>query len=1088
MKTPITWVIPPQLVRDPGIARCKEQTHIATECTNDVKDFERRCKRCGSHRHGEPDCKAPLKRQCKRCDGPHYDQICPNALNTSIHPSRNRPSASNNAITATSTPESVKISQMFSAIGLGVMECNATDSVSASPAFTADVEFAPNITFQGLLDTGASESFVSPEIVNQLIKSRYVTRSQFHSLNPACSIHFANGHVQQSDSMMQAIVKVYGKEIDTQFIVLSNVSPKLILGRPLIAKLDLFKSPQSLTSTETHPNSDASAIELKTTSIVTRTPEEPVIAWIEARPSTRESGKEQLFIRNPIMETTKFNPVREAPRPRSTVVESIILARLMQMLGEDFVEEVSLEQCSYICPIVLKDKKSEENIPRVFPDTALHQRYRVTCDLRGFNKLKICVDGNGSSFLVPASLSSLPPVQKSVTQYQVPSTEILRHLPVNCHWFSKIDLRDAYNYVKLPVSMRFVCVEAYDPSKGRSRFFRFTGMMQGWTLSPCYFRMVASYILDRVRPKISTSVSSAFFQDDIILGAPYEEKSQLIEATDTAIEVCGKYSFKCRPEKVLKAVPQIAFCGYEVSGAGCRPSETRRKFTKSFAQKLWSQFLLEYPSVTPLVSWIRSITGCFQYLSNHLSPECHSSLRKLYSHLSVLSDSRSKTNIPIQEFQRPFFLLANYVCNGLPRLFVGSFSAVAPAFVLTVLLADANANSWSGLLLKLAQIPGTQNPDFNPGFQKSFDDLRHKLEDEFDFDIPKDARFYPCRVFGGKFDKTAQRSSSTYRERVAQLLLFSEAQGLVEGPLICVSDNANVRKEWHDIEDHFGARLLTAWALFNSQVSHAVWLPRSSIPELADVCARIIESPELTSPLTFDCGFDANTPERVIECDTSNTPDPLTLDSATLFASNVIDLPTQLIEEIIYGYTADAKTTYKGVRMCDIYSFKIGNDRDQSKHASFFELDRNKLLWYLNMHNPRLYLPSATTTVFGNVSLRGYVIRRAHSAANIHFGIAKTTALLEWTWWPSLSRDVMDFVGGCWICLNNKSLLVKSHMISRHSSTSGHATAPFQHWSLDHFEYESRFVLLVVDSFSHLAVCCPVGNTSAENIAVSVGY
>jgi transposase InsO family protein len=405
---------------------------------------------------------------------------------------------------------------------------------------------------------------------------------------------------------------------------------------------------------------------------------------------------------------------------------------------------------------------------------------------------------------------------------------------------------------------------------------------------------------------------------------------------------------------------------------------------------------------------------------------------------------------------------------------------------MTVLLADANANSWSGLLLKLARIPGTQDPDFNPRFQEPFDELRIKLTSDFDFDIPKDARFYPCRVFGGRFDKTAQRSSSTYRERAAQLLLFSEAHGLVEGPIICVSDNANVRKEWHNIEDQFGARLLTASALFKSQVSHAVWLPRSSIPELADVCARIIESPELTSPLTFDCGFDANARESAVKDDMTTGPEPMTLDSATLLASNVFDMPTQLIEEIICGYTADTQTMYKGVRMSDIYSSKVGNDRDHTKHASFFELDQNKLLWYLNTHSPRLYLPSSTTTVFGNVSLRGYVIRRAHSPANIHFGIAKTTTLLEWTWWPSLSRDVTEFINGCWICLNNKSVLVKSHMITRHSSTSGHASAPFQHWSLDHFEYESRFVLLIVDSFSHLAVCCPVGSTSAENIAISL--
>jgi hypothetical protein len=122
-----------------GCARCKEATHIAAECKNNVKDFERRCRRCGSHKHSEPDCKAPLKRQCKRCSGSHYDQICPNPLNTSLNSSRNRPTMSNNAISTTPAPESVKISEMSKDMGKAVMECNATNSASGTPAFTADV-------------------------------------------------------------------------------------------------------------------------------------------------------------------------------------------------------------------------------------------------------------------------------------------------------------------------------------------------------------------------------------------------------------------------------------------------------------------------------------------------------------------------------------------------------------------------------------------------------------------------------------------------------------------------------------------------------------------------------------------------------------------------------------------------------------------------------------------------------------------------------------------------------------------------------------------------------------------------------------
>jgi hypothetical protein len=1067
-----------------GCYRCSEKSHVALNCENEVLDFALRCHTCGSRRHKEQACTARINRNCRRCGGAHFESICPKRI--IAQPKH----TSNNAISGISGAEEVEKEEEkgvteFDALQemlctdhncVTIIDCGMMDIVDVSPP-TVDVSVGGSPPTSALLDTGAGANFVHPDVVGDLFRQGFVEKADTFELKPPLRVRFGNGHEGETNAAIRMSIQVGDRNCVTAFAVYKNASPRFIIGRPGLRLLGLlqFNTGDIKANMKTDPHTGgASSAEL-----FACTPEiEQPPSWIEPRPSDQDEGKQKLFVRFPLFEATMFEPVREQIRPRNELSERIILSRLRKMQSEGSVRSCELEDAPYVLPIVLIDKRAEERKPRLYPDEELHARYRITVDERGYNALTVH-EIDGKAYLIPKELSSISKKSKrKVSQFQNSAYEILRHMPIKAaKYFTKIDLKDAYSSVYLPERMQHCAVEIYDRDENRHLYFRFTSLVQGWKYSPTFFRMASNFLVNECRKRIEAkfpmhAIFLSYFQDDII--AACDDRQKLIEATRIMVDTLKHFSFTVRDEKVQTATTELTFCGYKLQNYTACPTATRRKFSMDFASKLWNEFLSSYPeNSTGIVSWLKSVTGCFQYLYGYLNPDGIQSLHKLYCHLRSLNEGKVP---PIAEFEKPFRLLSDYVINGLPQFYVGAFPA--EEVTASLLLADANADGWAGFLFKLVKLDGRGTRE--APLDDIFEPVRSLLEIE-----SKNGVFVPVRMYGGRFSKTVSKQSSTFRERVAQLLLLEESLELLQGKVISISDNKNVTQRWHDIEETFGGAMTNKWINFCQNVHETVWLPRDQLPSLADVAARIIaigESSSTDSTAETSTGVqkapghlggiptDVNVPPVIEICSIANIPSLTT---------------SIVIAELIRGYELDEETKYFGIPLADIYRAKLRDD-GACKATHFFELDSNNLLWFLNAHAPRLYIPNVTSQQLGGVSVRAYLIRQAHCHSDLHFGVTKSLAQLDWAWWPCLNKDVMAFVVGCWVCITKKSRLVKSHFVTAISSTSSFVTSPFSVWFVDHFEFRERNFLLGVCGFSHFAFATQVVSIDALSTAVAL--
>ena len=728
--------------------------------------------------------------------------------------------------------------------------------------------------------------------------------------------------------------------------------------------------------------------------------------------------------------------------------------------------QCSLEQLRVVVPAVIVDKRT--GVRRCFPDAELHNRYRVTLDLRGFNKLKMYMC-NGQLVLIGATLDGVDKnleVRAAADQFQHSSFEILRHIPdrqLGC--FSKIDIRNAYNSVVLPETMRIVGTEVYDSNECRFVYFQFKTMMQGWKYSPCFFRMVAEFLVQKCReyfePEVSRNVYIAFYQDDILLSADPNFKHLVVEATETVLKVLESYSFQIRRDKVETAVEQLDFCGYQLAGKTSKPNPSRKKFTAELATKLWAELRDSYgKGETAAVKWVRSVAGIFQYCYGHLGPSQLHSLRRLHS---LVSNSTDTSVVKISEYEQPFVDLINFCCNGVPRMFLGAFSPSGRP-ICSIIITDANQESWAGMLIKIAVSDGADTP-----MQEILSSLIVQLKQRSVLDAGTYG-IYPVRLFGSKFSVTATRQSSTYRERAAMLECVYEAYPLLEGTVFAVCDNKNCQQQWHDIEC-FGS-LLSKLARFQETVADVIWINRDEIPSIVDLVARMVDT-ELPP---------------IIE----------------LSSVESIMQPDDLRGEILAGYRQDTATEYLGVRMSDIYTkvSTMGDERggiitegadNITKSAKFFETDKDGYLYFLCGSSYRLYVPNIVSHHIqgGERGLRLALIYRAHCMNDIHVGIYRTLCNTDKFWWPGQRKEIHSFIGSCWICLSKKARLVKTHQNLALSSTSARAIRPFQNWHIDHLgplqmESGGKYVLVCICAFSHYIYCVEVERVDASTTGVEL--
>jgi hypothetical protein len=575
--------------------------------------------------------------------------------------------------------------------------------------------------------------------------------------------------------------------------------------------------------------------------------------------------------------------------------------------------------------------------------------------------------------------------------------------------------------------------------------------------------MVADYLTERCRERFSEDmlrrIYIAFYQDDILLTSDPEYRALLVEATALVLEVLGLYSFTIRRDKVETAVDALDFCGYRLTGKTSKPNPSRKKFTVELANKLWTELHTSFDKGhTAVTKWVRSVAGMFQYCYGHLGPKQLSSLRSLYL---LVSNSANVESVTIADYEEPFTDLINFCCNGLPNFFLGAFMpAGKPTY--SVIVCDANQESWAGMLIKIVaerieQSSSGQLQGADAGvFEPLIEILKTRSGSEF-FSI------YPVRLFGAKFSKTTTRQSSTYRERAAMLECVYESYPLLEGEILAVCDNKNCQQQWHDIEC-FGA-LLGKFARFQEVVSEILWISRDELPSIPDMVARMVNV---------------------------DLPPVIQVNAAHFEAE-----PTDLRDEILRGYRQDNRTEYLAVRLCDIYAKKLEGSVEITEGADaitkatkFFEVDGDGYLWFISGSSVRLYVPDICSGYIdgGDRGIRLALIFRAHCMNDIHVGIHRTLCNCDKYWWPGLQKDVRSMIGSCWPCISSKTRLIRSHQSTAQSSTSSGAIRPFQTWHVDHLgplqiAGTAKYALVCICGFSHFLHCVPVERVDALTTA-----
>ena len=96
------------------------------------------------------------------------------------------------------------------------------------------------------------------------------------------------------------------------------------------------------------------------------------------------------------------------------------------------------------------------------------------------------------------------------------------------------------------------------------------------------------------------------------------------------------------------------------------------------------------------------------------------------------------------------------------------------SLICTVIIADANQDAWSAIVLKLLRSTDPPHPD-------EFDDLRAALTEALNENCNPSV-IVPVRICGHRFPTAMRKLSSTYRERAAVLYTLGECKALVEGP------------------------------------------------------------------------------------------------------------------------------------------------------------------------------------------------------------------------------------------------------------------------------------------------------------------
>ena len=691
------------------------------------------------------------------------------------------------------------------------VHASPTDAVEVSDPWTIKLQ-TDGTSLSALLDPGAGVDLMDTVLASKLVEKG---KGRFVQLSSPLELEFGNSStVCCSKGIQLKSLEGLPPEVNSPvFVCCEDLKPNVIIGRSTIEKspsiLDRFLQGKK------RGFSDILRI-----SVSRATPihlcKEPCDFVVEELPDKSLKVHHRLYDEAPVA------PRVERARRRNEVDRKIIQHLVDRLEAEDKVMKISSNKAIIVNELVLCDKwtSKKPNRPRSFPLAGDESsRYRVTIDLKPLNALKY-LDG---IWITDEELMIKPVNSSCTSQFQRTALNIWRQWPSeNKRFYGKIDCREAFFSVKISSSLsRLMCFRGMD-----NQMYQFTALPQGWKLSPLYFARALEYVLNQCRPSLPRDCQLDHYQDDILLCAPSRELCQ--EATDIVTETLTRYHFKTSKEKNEGPAEELTFCGYRIKGPTLLPLPGRTEVTESAVEVALERFR-KLVNLADLKTFLRTWAGMFNFMSSWLTPDLKAHQQNLFAALKRLGKNACLGKLEREEVETSLRELTKaYLYDIAPLYGMSSYG--------TICVVDANQDAWCGCILAIMKrsdfldITGTEPIPFE------FGSLLHDTGLD-----PSEWMLTPTKWDGARWSATDSRRHSTYRERMAAYLLVYKNRGCLSGPITVASDNLNVGRTTHDIEDFYTASLIKYHEYFQRTVQKVVHVSRRDAAiSLIDSVARTL--------------------------------------------------------------------------------------------------------------------------------------------------------------------------------------------------------------------------------------------------------
>ena len=909
-------------------------------------------------------------------------------------------------------------------------------------------------------DSGAMGNLCHVTCVNTLLELKVIGPSDIHTFSPPIVY---SGGLRGTFSVNQ-IVTLHATTPDDvsgtfAFVISDGIPARVFFGHEALVTLGILRPFKTERTTQ-----PALFYNLEVPDGPPLT--FPATATVDVVP-TADPGCQRLMVRLPMLEHIHIDPIRSKALVRSSNYTRRALIVIEETCRKGHCREVTEADITVEHNIICVDKKAKpgvrSSIPPELTIDEVNSRFRITLDCTLMNDLRFIQDDQHRIFGVPANRLHRPSNLVCPKQQQASGLQAAREMPFGMTVFGCDDITGGFQCVLLHPSLhRLFGFRMFDANAGKPRFFVMTTIPQGFYMSSLAFRCAIGFVLDQVYKDSCTAalISSrrlAFGNNtDDFLTAAIDEPTYHIGNRVLREQLC-RYGFVINHKKSVGPCAAVVFCGIEFSVHGNRPSPTRRKMHAAFADEAWEQFQSNLKDRRNILKWFRSMCGTFQFFKGFLIGDHYEQLQILYDACTAMERDASYV-LPDAECSRikdSLFLLSDYVANGLPSLYFAQTPINQP--IASVIIVDANVSSYSGFLFYVLPCATTPPAD-SLCFIDDFTPLLAALRATPGFTAPEHCIILPVQLCGGCWKLTIDLyRSSTMRERCGQIYTVKTFLPFLAGQTFLVCDNANSETALREFDTQLGGAILPDYFRLQEEIHHHIWMPRTSLPRIADLLARVLEKRKVVDPIEFNA----------ITADA----DPQT--SADL----------QLARDIISGYDADG-TSYHDVPISDIRRYLLSIapsdtvpstavvvplvpsadaaspstavalsaertallpgsaltppvSRKLLRARAPFNLDHQGLLTFTTRDGDvSFYIPAkASTSVLlpdTSVTIRNGMLMLAHlsnvpdeitgsTPSGTHLGITATyKRLRSIVWWPNCHEDCITFVNACHICCKVK--------------------------------------------------------------------